>query len=487
MRPTSFAAASLAAFATWLSISPSSAVSAPQDSAPAATTPAAKPKTHTVAATDLTLTFDRDGRIDSAKRIKVRLLPEAYGGGFEVAEVLKRGGRVKKGDVLVRLDSEGIDKAIDDARVEADHAARRLKIAQTEQVVMKEDHATRIEQVAKARTRAEKELEIWDKYESPDMLRQQELGMQSREFGMADQKQELAQLEEMYSGTHLAQETKDIVLDRARRGVMMGEEYMKLAKHDEIVAKEYRHPQRDEQVRDALRWAREDESHAKIGVTSAEDRKAMDLEGAERSVKDAQEKLADLTADRSLLEVVAPADGIMTSIELEPRDNVGARQAICEILDPADLVVKFSALPEDLRILAPADGEAVRTVTLRLPDFPEIKLTGTITEMGEMISAGGGGGEANTIPVTVKLESVSNPLVRLGLKCKVSADRALKNVLAVPKEAITFDAGKTTVKVQGADGKSEERAIVIGPSNDKMTMVVDGLQAGDEVVIEEKK
>jgi multidrug efflux pump subunit AcrA (membrane-fusion protein) len=317
------------------------------------------------------------------------------------------------------------------------------------------------------------------------MLRQQDLSMMSREFGMADQKQELAQLEEMYSGTHLAQETKDIVLDRARRGVMMGEEYMKLAKNDETVAKQYRHPQRDEQVRDALKWAKEDESHAKVGVASTEDRKAMDLEGAQRGVKDAQEKLADLTADRGLLEVVAPADGIMTNIELEPKDNVGARQAICEVLDPTDLVVKFSALPEDLRILAPAEGEAVRNVTLRLPDFPEIKLTGTITEMGEMISSGGG--EANTIPVTVKIAGASNPLVRLGLKCKVGAERTLKGVLAVPKECIKTEAGKSTCKVLTSGGKTEERTIVVGPSNDKMTMVVEGLKAGDEVVIEEKK
>ena len=483
MRPATFAVASFAAVALWLSISPSSAGFSPQESAPATT--AAAPKTHKVATEDLTLTFDRDGRIDSAKHVKVRLLPEAYGGGFEVAEVLKRGGRVKKGDVLLRLDSESIDKAIDDAKIDADHAARRLKIAQAEVVVMKEDNATRLEQVAKARTKAEKEVEIWDKYESPDMLRQQELGMMSREFGMADQKQELAQLEEMYSGTHLAQETKDIVLDRARRGVMMGEEYMKLAKNDETVAKQYRHPQRDEQVRDALKWAKEDESHAKVGVTSTEDRKAMDLEGAERGVKDSQEKLADLTADRALLEVVAPADGIMTNIELEAKDNVGARQAICEILDPTDLVVKFSALPEDLRILAPAEGEAVRNVTLRLPDFPEIKLNGTITEMGEMISTGGG--EANTIPVTVKIAGASNPMLRLGLKCKVGAERTLKGVLAVPKECIKTEAGKTTCKVLTAGGKTEERTIVVGPSNDKLTMVVEGLKTGDEVVIEEKK
>jgi len=78
-------------------------------------------------------------------------------------------------------------------------------------------------------------------------------------------------------------------------------------------------------------------------------------------------------------------------------------------------------------------------------------------------------------------------MLRLGLKCKVGAERTLKGVLAVPKECIKTEAGKTTCKVLTAGGKTEERTIVVGPSNDKLTMVVEGLKTGDEVVIEEKK
>jgi RND family efflux transporter MFP subunit len=292
----------------------------------------------------------------------------------------------------------------------------------------------------------------------------------------------------MYSGTHLAQETKDIVLDRARRGLMMNQEYLKLAKNDDTVARQYRHPMQDEQVRDALRWAKEEESHAKIGVSNAEERKAMEMESAERGLKDAQEKLADLQMDRGLLEVVAPADGVMTRIDLEPRDNVAARQTICEVLDPGDLVAKFNLQPEDLRIVAPADGEGMKQLTLRLPDFPEVTFTGTIIEMAEMVSSGGGsGGEANTIPITVKIEGATNPLVRLGLKCKASAQRTIKNVLLVPREAVKWEGGAASVQALKSDGTTERRTVTVGPSNDKMTMIVEGLSSGAQIVIDDKK
>jgi multidrug efflux pump subunit AcrA (membrane-fusion protein) len=484
--------AAVTASATVLTISPAAAL---QDAAPTTTSATQtsapdKPKTHTVATTDLVLSLDRDGRIDSIDRVKVRLLPEAYAGSFEVIEVVKSGGRVRKGDVLLRFDPEPLEKALDDARINVDHAQRRLTIAQAEQKVLQEDNATRLEQSQKARERAQKELEIWDKYDGPDMLRQAELGLQQREFSLADQKQELAQLEEMYSGTHLAQETTDIVLDRARRGVMMSEEYLKLAKNDDVISRQYRHPMQDMQVRDGVKWSMEDEAHAKVSVVTSEDRKSMELEGAQRALKDAQERLADLEADKALLEVKAPADGVMTTIDLDAKDTVNARQAICEVLDPSQLVVKFAAHPEDLRVLAPVgglEGEAVKKIALRLPEFPEVKLTGTIMEMAEMVSAGGGGAEANTIPVTVKIEGASNPLVRLGLKCKVHAERTLPDVLAIPKGAVKWEAGEAKVKVANGDGTPEERTIVVGPANDTMIMVVDGLKAGDRVVADVTK
>jgi len=458
---------------------------APGGSGAAPASAAAKPRTHTVAVGDLTLDLDRDGRIDSAKRIKVRLLPEAYSGGFEVAEVLKSGGRVKKGDVLIRFDPEAMDKAVEDANVELDHAQRRIKIAQSEQLVMSEENATRLEQAQKARVKAEKEVTIWEKYDGPDAVKQAELSLQQRQFGLDDQKQELAQLEEMYSGTHLAQETKDIVLDRARRGVKMSEEYLKLAQNDETIAKQFRQPMQDEQVHDALRWAKEGEEHTKVGVANAQERKSMEMELAQRNLKEVEKKVKNLGLDRALLEVKAPADGVMTTIELAPRDNVGARQTICEVLDPSDLVVKFSAQPEDLRVLAPASGEAARQVAIRLPDFPEVRLTGTITDMAEMVSTGGG--EANTIPVTVKIEGAGSPLVRLGLKCRVHAERTLKGVLTIPKSAVKIDGADAKVKVLGGDGQVIERTITIGPSSDDMTVVIDGLKAGDQVVIEDAK
>lgn len=447
------------------------AVASAQDSPPSA----GDAKTVTVKQGDLVLKLDREGRIDSASHIKVRLIPQAFGGAFEVDEVLKRGGPVRKGEVILKLDGKAIQKELESARMGLDHAQRNMQIALQEAQVLKEGNAQRLEQVAKGREQTQKELEIWEKFDGPDMLKGQALSMQSGENRLADQKQELSQLESMYNGTHLAKETKDIVLDRTRRDVSISEQWLKLSHNDNTVAETYRYPQRDTQVRDAVRWALADEAHAKVGVAASEERKKMELEAAQKGLQDAKERVEKLEADAALLTVSAPADGVMTPITLEPRDIIGARQTICEVLDPNKLQVVFNAAATDLRLLN--QGSDLR---VSLPEFPEVKLGGHVQEIAPIGAQGDGG---TNFPVTVALSGES-PLLRIGLRCKLATARTLANVVNVPSEAVKWEDGQPFCMVKAGD-KSQRRAVTLGASADKAVVVASGLAPGDVLVLEE--
>jgi hypothetical protein len=121
-----------------------------------ATAPADASKVHVVAAGDFVLHVEREGRIDSADKTKVRIIPETFGGPFEVAEVLKRNGRVKQGEVLLKIDSEAFDKEMDSARMALDHARKRLEIAREEARIQKEDNATRMSRSKRRASRRRK-------------------------------------------------------------------------------------------------------------------------------------------------------------------------------------------------------------------------------------------------------------------------------------------------------------------------------------------
>lgn len=438
-------------------------------------------KVHVVAPGDFVLRVEREGRVESADKSKVRIIPETFTGPFEVVEVVKRNGRVKQGDVLVRIDSEPLDKELDSARMALDHARKRLEIAREEARIQHEDNATRIEQVEKARVKSEKELQIWEKYDGPDMLKGGELSMRQRENGLTDEKQELAQLEEMYKGTHLATETKDIVLERTRRNVKLQEDWLGISKDGNIVSVQYRYPQRDQDVRDTLRWAQLDEAHTRVTTSAADQRKAMDLEVAQRGVRDAEERFNKLDSDRQWLVIKAPADGIMTRIDLEPHDMVSARSTICEILNPAKLMVKIPIVAEDLRVIQPAASESERpSVVVMLPEYPEVKVSGTVQDIADL---GVLADKSTQFPLTVGLTS-NDPMLRIGLRCKLCASRTIPGTLSIPASAVKWENGQAWCNTRGAGGAAQKRTIVLGASSGENVAVISGLNAGDEVILE---
>ena len=437
---------------------------------------------HVVKPIDLILRVEREGRIESADKTKVRLIPQEYKGAFEVTEVLRRSGRVKKGDVLLRLEGEALNNEIIAAQMAFDHAKKRLQIAVDEKRILAEANDMKRQQVQKNRENAEKELVIWEKYESPGMLKGAELNLKQREFGLADQKQELDQLESMYSGTHLATETKDIVLERARRGVMMSEAWLTLSVNSELVTREFRHAIQDRNVRDGLRMAQQEEAHTHVNLAAAEERKSMELEAATQALADAEKRLARLQQDKALLTVVAPADGVMTRIELEPRDTLAQRQTICEILNTSKLRVKYALTAEDLRALQSnvSLSPSPSTFTMQLPEYPEIIISGTIEELSEI---GAPVDNSTHFPLSVSLNE-SNPIVRLGMRCKLFAELTLSNVLTVPSTAVKWENGKAWCLVQTNEG-AVKRTVRVGASSGDSTVVAEGLSAGDAVVLGE--
>jgi hypothetical protein len=64
---------------------------------------------------------------------------------------------------------------------------------------------------------AKRKLQIFTKFETPNRLARAALSLQQTEDGHLESQQELAQLELLYKGEQFADDTKEIVIERARR------------------------------------------------------------------------------------------------------------------------------------------------------------------------------------------------------------------------------------------------------------------------------
>ncbi|WP_374408248.1 efflux RND transporter periplasmic adaptor subunit [Hydrogenophaga sp.] len=94
--------------------------------------------------------------------------------------------------------------------------------------------------------------------------------------------------------------------------------------------------------------------------------------------------------------------------------------------------------------------------------------------------------DATTGQVTLRAE-VPNPGGALlpGLYVRVRLEQAVaSNAIALPQQAVTRSAQGDSVKVVGADGKIEQRPVKVGGQQGGRWVILDGLKAGEQVMVD---
>lgn len=437
------------------------------------------PPLHVVRSGPLTTGCQREGvvRSDAARRIVLQV--EGETGRLEVASVgtaLAAGGRVARGDVLLVVLAPDRARVLRAAREGLEAARRQAALLQAEQAVALEAAKSAIEQAEAGARDAARALERFTALEAAAALEDRALDEEQYANGVADQRDELGQLEKLYKGTQLAPDTKEIVLERARRDGRVAERRLALTKVYRQLHDQWQHPDRQRALEESARWTAGAAQRTRQGERLAAVARAHALEAAGQALRDAEERLERLQGDEGRLTVVAPADGVVTPSELRPGDALGAGQQVTTLLDPTRLVVEVSATEEDLRYLTP--GRAVR---VPLPAYPEVTLAGQVRDVAALGAPGPDGRPA--FRCVVSLAPGEQPeLLRLGVRARVEADgEVLRRALTVPRRAVTERDGRTFVRVWVGD-RAQELEVVLGAGSRDLVQVVSGLVAGDRVV-----
>lgn len=437
----------------------------------------------TVGKGELLITFERHARVEPARRHPVRYEPDVFGGRLEIAARPRGPGPVSAGDVLVELVAKDFDEQYDDARTLAAESERRLQIQQQEKRIALEQAQVAVERAEFTADVAQRANELFRSYESVKAVEHREIGLQSQRDGQKDERTELEQLEKMYKGTTLADETKDIVLERARRGVARTERYAKYWEPDYKYWREIALPQDMRRHADGAKYSAFDLENARIGARLAAVRSELDLAAAERGVRDAQRRAERLGRDREKLVMKAPCAGYWTPQVREAGEQVQAWQAVGEVVELAPLRLKGTLDPAAFRIIQrqPDGTYAGALAHLRFPARPEITASAKFTEVS---SVGTPEGDSTAFPFLAAIECDANDVneILVGFDAIVYGKKTLSDVLLVPDKAIGGGPARPVVKRRNADGKEEEVNVRLGPSAGGRTVIVEGLNAGDKVV-----
>ncbi len=443
------------------------------DDPPAPPSAPTTPKLGLVESGPLNLTTERSARIASASRSVLRFEPEAFGGTVTVEKILAKPGPVTAGTVIAQLKAKDFDKALGDLKIQLTEATERLAVSQEETALARASDAIAMEKTERGHALAEQRMRHSRDYYFPKALDLAKVRMKDQADGLKDQGDELAQLERMYSDATLESETKDIVIGRARRGMERSQVYFGYGQKDNDLFVAFDHPNSVRDAEDNLRYSQIGLDQLRVRQRLAVTNSRLGMAAAERNLEDLKLRLTRMEADGKRLTVTAPVDGLMSISLPDEGEPVGGRSLMATIVDPGSLELSGNLDVDSLRIVGPG-----ATLDVWIPSRPESSGQATITELSPLGSADGTG--AN-YPFVASIQNRTGEWP-LGAEARVVGRKTIPGCTLVPSKAVKNTNGHWTVEVW-SDGKKLSREVRVGASDGKMTQVITGLTAGEQVVL----
>ena len=190
-------------------------------------------------------------------------------------------------------------------------------------------------------------------------------------------------------------------------------------------------------------------------------------------------EIADLAL--KLAVIVSPIDGIVTKVET-PVAGINVTPATAEfiIADPNE--VYFEARIDEADIA----GIAVNQKALLVLDaYPDEEITAEVKQIGFQAESSSGGG--TVFSVKISLPSNENLYFRLGMNGDAEIILEEKeSVLTIPTSAVLMKNNKSYVFTV-INNVLQEKEIQTGLETDSEIEIVQGLEAGEEIVVEKVK
>jgi HlyD family secretion protein len=202
---------------------------------------------------------------------------------------------------------------------------------------------------------------------------------------------------------------------------------------------------------------------------------------AQRALGDAVRRLKDST-------LRSPINGLVTLVNVEEGDEVRAASTtgggdqvdassiIVEVVDTT--IVEIDGIVDEIDVLSIQEGTPVQVTFDALPGQT---FEGVVSRIAPSAQSQQG---VVTFPISIQMPAPAQTQLREGLTAVASIVlNEEKNVLLVPQQALygTFD--QPMVRVVTPSG-IEERPVSLGNSDDFWVAVRDGLQEGDQIIME---
>jgi multidrug efflux pump subunit AcrA (membrane-fusion protein) len=436
------------------------------------------------------------GVFESQGMTEVSIRPRTWSSPLVVDRAIELGTPVKKGDILIELDHEKLDRAIEDAEVENSLTDLALKQAAEELPILEKSLPVDLAAALRSKNQSEEDLNRFLEIDRPQSVKLADFSVKLSGEYLEYSKEELRQLEKMYRSKDLTEETEEIILRRQRFQVESSEFYLKEAELRRDQTLKIDLPRQEDRIR---------ESAVKHAIDLEKARAVLPLNLNQRRLAHAKlkhdlakgsERLADLRHDRDAMTIHAPADGLVyyghaerghwttaasVGSRLRKGGTVQPNEVLITVVTPRPLLVRATVDEKDLEYLTTPSELKGRVSTALAPDR---KLSGRLKNV---LFVPRDGGKFDAVIALDPGQEIAT--LKPGMACTVRfVPYRKQDALTLPATAVFEDDSDDTprhhVYLAGVDpdGKHLRRRVAVGKTADRRTEIKDGLAEGDEVL-----
>jgi multidrug efflux pump subunit AcrA (membrane-fusion protein) len=410
---------------------------------------------------------------------------------FEIVDVAAHGSKVAKGDVLVRFDSEMIDRKLVDSERALEAGALALAQAEMDLKHLEATTPHRMEAHRRAAEVAREEHAYFTKTRRKAVEEQAAQELERRKQMLSNQQEELRQLGKMYDADDVTEETEEIILTRQKDDVAAAEFALRMETLNYQRTLEVTLPREAISLANNERDTALDLLKAQDELPRAISQKQIELAALRTNQQREKEAHARLEKDRTLFEIKAPADGWFYHGPVENgRWTTG---------DLVKALVKHGRPAPNKAFATFVAATAKLTLTAFLEEATanalKTDLTGTATLAGR-----------EDVEIPVKLASLSpapgadgsyradliatwpkelTPVTGATAKVRIISYHQAA-AIAVPTSALHYHPQGWSVEVKLADGKTEKRPVKRGRVSADLTEIVSGLEVGQVIMSPDK-
>ena len=446
-----------------------------QASAPAAG------KFYPVAAIDLDVKVAKDGELQAVNNVDILNQVE---GQSTIVHIVKEGTVVKKGDVLVELDSSETRQDIEDSTLELQKAEADLVTAKEMRAIQESENAANLEAAQVEVELAALALKQYVEGTYPQELADAETAVKMAEITVKNADEDLGQTRSLYAkGFVTASDVKEGEL-----AVTTAHNELASARTKLKVLRDYTYPSELASAKSTLVQAEQKLARVQKRNASQLAQVVTAEKAAEQALVLKKRRLEHHKEQLALCTIKAPTGGLV--VYAGDRNNQQGQ------------IIEGATVRERQRLLHLPDTSAMKAVvrineshvpklrmgqkaSVRIVGVPE-PLTATLTKISPLADSGQRwwNPDLKEYPVELTLDRTpADVKPGIGLAAEIYTDR-LDDVLAVPLAAVYSDQASSYVFVRdGEQGTVRPLPVQIGETNDTHARIAAGLTPGQDVLI----